>query len=157
MTATAQRLTRAGLNMVEFPQTVPNLTAASQNLFELVKGQNLIVYPDDDIRLAISRAVAVETSRGWRIAKDKQTHKVDIIVALAQATLGAVRKGGFQMLINGKTPEEMEQHLAWGRQQRAQRRGQRFVRPPSHLRARDTIKVVQVSEQDADKHFRYFK
>ena len=34
---TAQRLQRKGLRMVEFPQSVPNLTAASQNLYELIK------------------------------------------------------------------------------------------------------------------------
>ncbi len=32
----SQRLTRAGLQVEEFAQTVPNLTAASQQLYELV-------------------------------------------------------------------------------------------------------------------------
>jgi hypothetical protein len=68
-------------------------TEASQNLFELVKGRTLIVYADADIRLAISRAVAIETSRGWRIAKEKQSHKIDVVIALAQAALGAVQQG----------------------------------------------------------------
>ena len=40
MQATAQRLSRAGLRIVEFPQSPANLTAASQNLFELIQGQN---------------------------------------------------------------------------------------------------------------------
>ena len=39
------------------------------------------------------RAVALETSRGWRIAKEKQSHKIDVVVALAQAALGAVQLG----------------------------------------------------------------
>ena len=43
--------------------------------------------------LAISRCVALETSRGWRIAKEKTSHRIDSIVALAQAALGAVRGG----------------------------------------------------------------
>lgn len=89
--AVAQRLTGAGLPMVEFTQSVPNLTEASTNLYESVKGRNLVAYADDDIRLAISRAVAIETSRGWRIAKEKASHKIDVVVALAQAALGAVR------------------------------------------------------------------
>jgi phage terminase large subunit-like protein len=93
MQSTAQRLTVAGLPMVEFPQSVPNLTEASTNLYEIVKGRNLIVYPDADIRLAMSRAVALETTRGWRIAKEKQSHKIDVVVALAQAALGAVQQG----------------------------------------------------------------
>jgi hypothetical protein len=37
--------------------------------------------------------VALETSRGWRIAKEKQSHKIDVVVALAMAALGAVRSG----------------------------------------------------------------
>lgn len=93
LVAVAQRLTAAGLPMVEFPQSVPNLTSASSNLYELLKGRNLTVYPDDDLRLAMSRAVALETSRGWRIAKEKASHKIDSIVALAQAALGAVEQG----------------------------------------------------------------
>jgi phage terminase large subunit-like protein len=93
LVAVAQRLTAAGLPMVEFAQSVPNLTEASTNLYELVKGRNLIAYSDDDLRLAISRCVALETSRGWRIAKEKQSHKIDVVVALAQACLGAVQMG----------------------------------------------------------------
>ena len=38
--ASAQRLRGARVPMVEFPQTVPNLTEASTNLYELVKGRN---------------------------------------------------------------------------------------------------------------------
>jgi len=90
MVATAQRLIAEGLPMVEFAQTVGNLTAASSNLYELVRSRNLIVYEDHDLRLAVQRAVAIETSRGSRIAKDKATHKIDVVVALAQAALGAV-------------------------------------------------------------------
>jgi phage terminase large subunit-like protein len=93
MVATAQRLGRLGLPMVEFPQTSPNLTAASSNLYELFKGRNLRLYPDADLRLAVQRSVAVETSRGWRIAKEKARHKIDLVVALAQACLGAVQGG----------------------------------------------------------------
>jgi hypothetical protein len=38
-------------------------------------------------------AVALESTRGWRIAKEKTSHKIDIVVALAQAALAVVRKG----------------------------------------------------------------
>jgi phage terminase large subunit-like protein len=91
MQATAQRLTRAGLQIEEFPQSPANLTAISQNLFELIQGQNLILYPDAGMRLAISRTVAIETARGWRITKEKQSHKIDVIVALAMAAHAAVQ------------------------------------------------------------------
>ena len=93
LVAVAQRLTRAGLPMVEWAQTVGNLTEASSNLYELLKGGNLIAYADDEVRLAINRSVALETSRGWRIAKEKTSHKIDVVVALAMAALGAAKGG----------------------------------------------------------------
>jgi hypothetical protein len=91
MQATAQRLQRAGVPIEEFPQSVPNLTEASTNLYELIKGRNLVVYPDAAMRLAVSRAVAVEGSRGWKISKEKQSHKIDVVIALGMAALAAVR------------------------------------------------------------------
>ena len=91
MQASAQRLTRAGLQIEEFPQSPANLTTASQNLFELIQGQNLVVYPDAGMRLAVQRAIALETPRGWRITKEKQAHKIDVVVALAMAAHAAVQ------------------------------------------------------------------
>jgi hypothetical protein len=91
MQATAQRLIKAGLPIEEFPQSVPNLTAASQNLYDLIQSQALVAYPDADIRLAVSRAVAVDTMRGWRISKVTQSHKIDVVVALAMACHAAVQ------------------------------------------------------------------
>jgi phage terminase large subunit-like protein len=92
MQATAQRLQRAGLPMVEFPQTTGNLTDASSNLYETIKAHGFIAYKDDAIRLAMQRAVAVEGSRGWRITKEKTSHKIDIVVALGMCALATVRE-----------------------------------------------------------------
>ena len=72
--------------------SVPNLTAMSMNLFELLKGGNFIAYPDDEIKMAISRAVAKESSRGLKITKEKASHKIDVVVALAMAALGAMQQ-----------------------------------------------------------------
>ena len=55
----------------------------------------MVLYPDAAMRLAVSRAVAIETSRGWRIAKEKQSHKIDVVVALGMAAHAA-----------GKSPTE---------------------------------------------------
>lgn len=93
MQSSGQRLRAKGINIEEFPQSSPRLTEASQNLYELIKSGNIILYPDADIRLAFSRAVAKETSRGWRIGKDKQTHKIDVVVALGMAALVAAQQG----------------------------------------------------------------
>jgi phage terminase large subunit-like protein len=94
MAAVAQRLQAAGAPMREFPQTTGNLTAMGSNLYELVKGRGLVVYPDPALRLAVSRAIAVETSRGWRITKEKSAHKIDVVVALAMAAHAAVHLRG---------------------------------------------------------------
>jgi phage terminase large subunit-like protein len=107
----ATTLTKSGVKMVEFPQSVPNLTEASQNLYELIKGRNILAYPDADIRLSVQRAVALESSRGWRITKEKSAHKIDVVVSLAQAALGAVQQGNrstqFRIGRAGLTAEEM--------------------------------------------------
>jgi phage terminase large subunit-like protein len=92
MQSVAQRLTKAGLPMVEFPQTTGKLTDASSNLYETIKAQGFIAYQDADIRLAMQRAVAVEASRGWRITKEKTSHKIDVVVALGMAALATVRE-----------------------------------------------------------------
>jgi hypothetical protein len=51
MVSTAQRLAKAGIPIEEFPQNSPNLTAASQNLFDLIQSQALVLYPDADMRV----------------------------------------------------------------------------------------------------------
>lgn len=93
MVSVAQRLTQSGLPMVQFPQTTPNLTEMGNNLFELIKGRAIAAYPDADMRLAVQRCIAIETPRGWRIAKEKSSHKIDLVVALAMAALSATRDG----------------------------------------------------------------
>ena len=94
MQASAQRLAKAGMPIEEYPQTVPNLTAATQNLFDLIQSRSLVLYPDANMRLAASRSVIVESSRGWRLDKLKQQHKIDVVVALSMACLAAVRGQG---------------------------------------------------------------
>ncbi len=106
MQASAQRLTRAGLPMVEFPQSVPNLTEASANLFELIKGRNLIAYNDEALNKAIKQTVAIETTRGWRLAKEKTSARIDVVVALAQAALATIQQGQRGRL-------ELNEETAW--------------------------------------------
>jgi phage terminase large subunit-like protein len=93
MQSTAQRLIRADIRIEEFPQSMGNLTLASQNLYDLIEGRNLTAYPDQAMRLAVSRCVAIEGSRGWRISKEKQSHKIDVVVALGMAAWAAVSMG----------------------------------------------------------------
>ncbi len=94
MVAVAQRLSKRGLPMAEFTQTLPNLTEASNNLYELIKARNLVVYPDAAMRKSVLQTVASESARGWKLAKEKQSHKIDVVVALAMAALAAVQQKG---------------------------------------------------------------
>jgi hypothetical protein len=91
MVSVAQRLAKVHIQVEEYPQTVPNLTAATSNLFDLIQARQLMLYPDAAMRLAVSRAIVHESSRGWRLDKLKQQHKIDVVVALSMAALAAVR------------------------------------------------------------------
>jgi hypothetical protein len=42
--------------------------------------------------------VAKETSRGWRIAKEQQKHKIDVVVALGMAALIAAQHGSIALV-----------------------------------------------------------
>src|SRR5262249_54629316 len=74
-------------------QTIPNLTVATSTLYDLIQERKLALYPDAAMRLAVSRAIIVESSRGWRLDKLKQAHKIDVLVALSMACLAAVKVG----------------------------------------------------------------
>ena len=110
MASTNARLVRAGVPMEEYSQSTPNLTATAENLFELVRARNLQVYPSEAIRLAVSQTVASESSRGWKLSKLVQSHKIDIVIALSMAALAAVRA---QAEPQGYDPKSAEFARAW--------------------------------------------
>lgn len=87
---TITSLRGAGLKIREFPQTTGNTTQMGQTLFDLLNGRNLRLYPADDLRRQALHTVAVENPRGWRIAKEKASRKIDAIVALAMAAVAAI-------------------------------------------------------------------
>ncbi len=79
--------------MREYPQTIPNLTACGQNIYDLVQSGNIILYPCKDLRYEASCAIGKETSRGFRIAKESTSAKVGQTVALAMAAVEASAPG----------------------------------------------------------------
>jgi phage terminase large subunit-like protein len=83
-----------GLPIREFPQTQANCTLMGQTLFDLLNGKNLELYPADDMRQQALSTVAVENPRGWRIAKEKASTKIDAIVALAMTCAAAMAHRG---------------------------------------------------------------
>ena len=90
MIRSGQELRRAGVQMVELPQTTTNLTMATTALFDSVKGRRLRCYPAADLRSHVLNAVVVESPRGWRLAKEKTSRKIDGAVALSFAIDSAV-------------------------------------------------------------------
>lgn len=87
----AQALEGQGLRMEKFDQTSGNLTVAGQNLFDLLKAEQLELYPDDELRRHFLNAVAVSSGRGWRLAKEKASAKIDGCAAVSFAALAAVQ------------------------------------------------------------------
>ncbi|MDI3562456.1 terminase TerL endonuclease subunit [Bradyrhizobium sp. Arg816] len=134
LASVAQRMIKRGAPMVEFPQTTSNLTDASSNLYELVKANNLQAYADEPLRTSISQAIAVETPRGWRIAKEKQKHKIDVVVSLAMASLAAVKQ---------------EQIPGWGIFEHYRRASEAATTPPP---VADTVRIAWPKEQQVPSH-----
>ena len=83
-------LKAAGVAVEEFPQTVANTVRMGQTLFELLRSQHLILYPDALMRQQALSTVAIESPRGFRISKEKASRKIDSIVALAMACCAAL-------------------------------------------------------------------
>jgi phage terminase large subunit-like protein len=83
-------LRAAGLPIEEFPQTQANTVRMGQGLYELLRGVNLRLYPSDELRAQPLNVVAVESSRGYRLAKEKATKKIDAMVALSMACVAAL-------------------------------------------------------------------
>ena len=83
-------LQAAHVPIQEFPQSVGNTVRMGQNLYELLKGVNLRLYPSEELRAQALSTVAVENPRGIRIAKEKTSRPIDGIVALAMAAVAAL-------------------------------------------------------------------
>jgi hypothetical protein len=106
-------LQRAGLPIRELPQTQGNVTAFGQTLFDLIKGKNLRIYPAAELREQALNAVAVESARGWRLAKDKTSRKIDAIVALAMACHEAIGQGAAAQFGTAVLPYWMGKDTRW--------------------------------------------
>jgi phage terminase large subunit-like protein len=90
MHRSALTLSKQGIRMVEYPQTTERLTEMAQNLYQLIKGRNLVLYEDKEMRAHAMKCVAQETPRGWRIVKKQGSHKIDIVISLSMACFAAI-------------------------------------------------------------------
>ena len=97
----ALRLKNTGLEMIEYGQTIGNMTAASQAFFDTLKYKRYRSYPDEEASEHIQLTVAEDKGRGFRIVKlhrnTKTTQKyfIDFAVAAAIATYHAIQLGDF--------------------------------------------------------------
>lgn len=55
-----------------------------------MNGRNIRLYPSEELRSQALNTVAIETPRGWRIAKEKASAKIDAVVALSMAAIAAL-------------------------------------------------------------------
>jgi phage terminase large subunit-like protein len=89
MAAIAEICKRAGVPMVEFPQTTRRVQSDT-HLYGLIVGRNLRHYGDPTLGLHVTNALSKSGERGLRIVKESSASKVDAAVALSMSALGAV-------------------------------------------------------------------
>jgi len=88
----AATMKKAGIKMVEWPQTVGNTCEMTEALSTLLHNHLLLLYPDQVIRQHLLNARVKETQRGWRLVKGRKSRKIDLSIALSMAVLGAQQK-----------------------------------------------------------------
>jgi hypothetical protein len=108
---------RQGIRVVELPQNAGRVEADSA-LADAIAARLVRHYGDPDLTDAILNAIAVETPRGLRLAKEKAALKIDLAVALSMAVWGLTKDQGFGPGVpNGKLGEAvkpLEQLSRWG-------------------------------------------
>lgn len=80
---------KAGIKVIELAQNAGRVEA-DQSLYDAIVGGGLRHYSDPTLNEHIHNAVAVETPRGFRLAKEKTAKKIDAAVALSMANWGAL-------------------------------------------------------------------
>jgi len=93
MIRTAQMLTAAGFPCEPFDQTLGHLTSATENLLSLFTARGLRLYPHAELREHCLNAITVESAKGIRLAKEKQSAKIDAAAALSFSCLAATQSG----------------------------------------------------------------
>ena len=102
-------LERAGVKMIEFPQGNQRLKA-DQALYDAIINGKLRHANDTTLNEHIGAAVAVETSKGIRLAKEKTSMKIDAAVALSMAHYQAAITHHYQPL-GLPTPTPSKWHI----------------------------------------------
>lgn len=80
---------KAGINVIELPQSSGRVEA-DQALYDSVIGRSIRHFNEPELNEHIRNAVAIETNRGMRLAKEKTSQKIDAAVALSMALHGSL-------------------------------------------------------------------
>jgi phage terminase large subunit-like protein len=75
---------KAGVNMRELPQTTAR-TESGQALYYAIASKTIRHFNHPDLNEHIANAVAAESGRGYRLAKERTSRKIDLAVALSMA------------------------------------------------------------------------
>lgn len=89
MESVGQDLRRMGIPIQPWPQTIPNTTRMTENLLDLLRERNLVLYPDEELRREATMVTLKDhlDGRGRRITKQSSNLKIDSIISLALACL----------------------------------------------------------------------
>jgi len=79
---------KAGINVAEVAQNAGRIEA-DQSLYDAVISRTIRHYGDPSLNEHLRNATALETPRGFRLAKEKMSRKIDAAVALSMAHYGA--------------------------------------------------------------------
>ena len=90
LASTGSRVRRAGLPFEDFPQTVAGTTRMGQVLYDALQNRTLRVFPDEELRTQALNVQAIESPRGFRLAKVASGRKIDLIAALSLAMVAAL-------------------------------------------------------------------
>lgn len=80
---------KAGIRVIELPQSSGRVEA-DQALYDAVIARSIRHYNDPELNRHVQNTVAIETPRGFRIAKEKTSQKIDAAVALSMALHGSL-------------------------------------------------------------------
>lgn len=78
------RWQKAGIRVIEMPQTSARVES-DMALYQAINSRTLRHFGDPELTEHVKNAVAVETARGFRLAKEKASKKIDLAVALSMA------------------------------------------------------------------------
>jgi len=109
-------LQKLGLPMIQFSQTVDGLVQCGENLYSLIKGRNLIIYKSQEFKDHALKTICKETPRGFRLIKSKSSERIDLMIALAMASLKAVGidlEGPKIRWLNGGFGSKLKTYQEW--------------------------------------------